>query len=91
MKRSINRKTGDAVPVERNLYFVVEKPFVRSDTTDEDEDYSFYKVGGPIVVEARSLERYVESYRDFLNNNCRVATDEEARELLTLFNMPFTK
>ena len=77
MKRSINRKTGDAVPVERNLYFVVEKPFVRSDTTDEDEDYSFYKVGDPIVVEARSLERYVASYRDFLNNNCRVATDEE--------------
>lgn len=81
MKRSINRKTGDAVPVERNLYFVVEKPFVRSDTTDEDEDYSFYKVGDPIVVEARSLERYVESYRDFLNNNCRVATDEEARDI----------
>ena len=77
MKRSIDRKTGDAVPVERNLYFVVEKPFVRSDTTEEDEDYSLHKVGDPIVVEARRLESYVSSYKDFLNNNCRVATDEE--------------
>lgn len=77
MKKNINRKTGDVVPVERNLYFLVEKPFVRSDTTVEEEDYSFYKVGDPIVIEARSLERYVSSFTDFLNNNCRKATVDE--------------
>lgn len=77
MKKNINRKTGDVVPVERNLYFVVEKPFVRSDTTGEEENYSFYKVGDPIVIEARSLERYVSSFTDFLNNNCRKATVDE--------------
>lgn len=77
MKKNINRKTGDVVPVERNLYFLVEKPFVRSDTTGEEEDYSFYKVGDPIVIDARSLERYVSSFTDFLNNNCRKATVDE--------------
>ena len=77
MKKNINRKTGDVVPVERNLYFLVEKPFVRSDTIGEEEDYSFYKVGDPIVIEARSLERYVSSFTDFLNNNCRKATVDE--------------
>ncbi len=77
MKESINRKTGDVVPVEWNVYFVVEKPFVRSDTTDEEDDYSFYKVGDPIVIEARSVERYVSSFIDFLNNNCRKATVDE--------------
>lgn len=77
MKRSVERKTGSAVPVDRNLYFVVEKPFNRSNTTEENEDYSFYKVGDPIVVKAGGLEIYVSSYQDFLHNNCRAATDEE--------------
>lgn len=81
MKQKINRKTGDVVPVERNEYFVVEKPFVRSDTTDEEEDYSFYKVGDPIVIKAQSLDRYVSSFTDFLNNNCRKATVDEIRAI----------
>lgn len=81
MKQKINRKTGDVVPVERNEYFVVEKPFVRSDTTDEEEDYSFYKIGDPIVIKAQSLDRYVSSFTDFLNNNCRKATVDEIRTI----------
>lgn len=77
MKRKTYLKTGDVVPVEHDLYFVVEKPFVKSDSTDEDEDYSFYQVGEPIVIGANRLESYVPSFKDFLNNNCRHATDEE--------------
>ena len=77
MKQRINRKTGDIVPVDRNKYFIVEKTFVRSDTTDEDEDYSFYKVGDPIVIEANILNHYVSSFKDFLNNNCRAANTDE--------------
>lgn len=78
-----NIRTGDVVPVERNVYFVVEKPFVRSDTTDEEEDYSFYKVGEPIVIETIKLEQYVASFKDFLNNNCRKA---DADEINAIYN-----
>lgn len=81
MKQNINKKTGDVVPVNRNEYFIVEKTFVKSDTTDEDEDYSSYKVDDPIVISDGSLEQYVPSFKEFVNNNCRKATTTEISDI----------
>ena len=77
MKKEKIVKIGDLVPVERNDYFIVEKPFVKTETIDEDEDYSFYKVGDPIVIRANCLKDYVSSFVEFVNNNCRKATSSE--------------
>lgn len=77
MKQSSILKPGDAVPVEHDLYYVVEKPFIKPENTNKDEDYSFYKVGETIAVEASRFELYVKSYKDFLKNNCRMATEQE--------------
>lgn len=81
MKQNINRKTGDVVPVERNVYFIVEKTFMKSETIDEEEDYSFYKVGDPIVIPYGRLDRYVPSFIEFLNNNCKKATIDERTDI----------
>lgn len=81
MKQNINKKVGDVVPVNRSEYFIVEKPFVAPDITDEDEDYSFYKVGDHIVIRAGSLEQYVPSFKEFVKNNCRTATVDETNDI----------
>lgn len=83
MKRNINLKTGDTVPVERYLYFVVEKTFDSANITDEDEYYSYYKVGDSIIIKAKELENYSSSFRKFLKNNCRLATDDEVGNIYT--------
>ena len=81
MKQNINKKAGDVVPVNRSEYFIVEKPFVAPEITDEDEDYSFYKVGDHIVIRAGSLEQYVPSFKEFVKNNCRTATANETNDI----------
>ena len=85
MEKNIIVKTGDLVPAERNDYFIVEKPFVKTETTDEDEDYSFYKVGDPIVIRANCLKAYVSSFQEFVNNNCRKATSREISTICAEF------
>lgn len=85
MEKNIIVKTGDLVPAERNDYFIVEKPFVKTEITDEDEDYSFYKVGDPIVIRANCLKTYVSSFVEFVNSNCRKATSSEISTIYAEF------
>lgn len=85
MEKNIIVKTGDLVPAERNDYFIVEKPFVKTEITDEDEDYSFYKVGDPIVIRANCLKTYVSSFVEFVNSNCRKATSSEISTICAEF------
>ena len=85
MEKNIIVKTGDLVPAERNDYFIVEKPFVKTETTDEDVDYSFYKIGDPIVIRANCLKAYVSSFQEFVNNNCRKATSREISTICAEF------
>lgn len=77
MRQKSIRKPGDIVPVERSLYFIVEKPFVKSDDTQEEEDYSYHKIGDQIIIEADDFDRYISSFKDFVNNNCRKANANE--------------
>lgn len=81
MKRQINLKPGDSVPIDQDLLcYVVEKQLDKLESTNEYEDYSSYHIGDFIGVEESRLMHCFSSFKEFLNDNCRTATIEEIRK-----------
>lgn len=78
-------KIGDNVPRDDYEIFIVEKLYVEEESQSDYDDYSNYKLGQRIIVEKSNLSRdiggYTESFKDFLENNCRVANGEEKNEI----------
>lgn len=82
---------GDIVPRDGYEYYIVEKLFVNPkkqsnmDDLDDWDDYSDYKIGERIIAEKKYLTRdvggYADSFKEFLQNNCRVATPDEETEM----------
>lgn len=74
-------KVGDKVPKDKYAYFVVQTEQKPKKDKNNWEDYSNYKKGQTIIVQQRDIEAeiggYVQSFRDFLQNNCRTAIPEE--------------
>ena len=73
MKRK-NLKSGDAIPIDDKLFFVVVKPFEMQKDLHYDDDYSYYKVDDVIVI--NDSERCAKSFLDFLEHNCQVVVGE---------------
>jgi len=73
-------KVGDKVPFDWFLFFVVVKAWEKNKLVpyDEDEDYSDFLVGNTYLVDRRTLDMCADSFKAFINNNCREATKEEA-------------
>ena len=80
MKRK-NLKSGDAIPIDDKLFFVVVKPFEMQKDSHYDDDYSYYNVDDVIVI--NDNERCAKSFLDFLEHNCQLVVGEGRMLLYT--------
>ncbi len=76
-------KIGDRVPKEDYVYYVVQS--LNNEEKQKNEYTKVHKIGDKIIAMKKDLTRdvggYEQSFRDFLKDYCRLATEEEKNEM----------
>ena len=73
-------KVGDHVPIDRKMYFIVERPYVVDELIhfDEEDNYTSLKVGQIIEVDSYLFnDQYDDLFKAFLKYHCRRLSDDE--------------